>query len=52
MKPNDKKDTREFKDDQLKKTQKTKQSNGKEQGSTLYRALKKDHAKINKEEII
>lgn len=52
MKPNDKEDTREFKDEQLKNPKKTKQSNGKKQGSTLYRALKKDHAKINKEQII
>lgn len=50
-KPNDKKDKREFKDEQLKKI-KSKQSKGKGQGTTLYSALKKDHGKINKEQMI
>lgn len=50
-KPNDKKDKREFKDEQLKKI-KSKQSKGKGQGATLYSALKKDHGKINKEQMI
>lgn len=31
---------------------KSKQSKGKGQGATLYSALKKDHGKINKEQMI
>lgn len=50
IKPNAKKDKKEFKDEQLKK--KSKQSKGKSQGVTLYSALKKDHDKINKEQMI
>lgn len=36
----------------VKKKIKSKQSKGKGQGTTLYSALKKDHGKINKEQMI